>query len=489
MLKISSILEILTEREREQFELVINKPKTPRLYFLFKQLNKGENDKAILFESLFGRPFSLKEDYLIRNELRLLVIRVNAFLVKNARRKAAIGLEKRRYNFEDSLVLLRVYLRRQAFSLFEYEWNRAEKLAKETQEWAVLFALTQIKAEYEQLRDELQPASFAKLWQLLEESKNYIAKAGEEQRAELDMLYALTNRYLRILGGEKAKAKIEKKLKKEAAESKTEAAANPVVAFFTAIAASHNAQTAAERLPIFLQAQSWQADVLQLRPTLITSFIALNNNIGLEYFLMRDFEQAAPYFDTALDLLDKQRGYTRAWDVRFNAYSNLLYWGKYHAAVTFHRTKPDFLAALPKRLYYRFHYLVAVAYLFGRDGGTALDLLNNLLLFQRPNTDYYYARLLFVCAYCSLENWESAGRELRNIAQAERNRDNPNEELEVLNTLLKQWVNFRQTPHNRQQRADFERVLHETAAAKINESPQNDSLPLRWLVYQLKPRG
>ncbi len=480
-MKIKEIIEILSPRERIRFEIVINKPETSRLYILFHHLNKSEMEKSFLFEQLFGRAHSQQEDYLLRNELRLLTIALNDFLIKEARKKAVKGNDKKKYNFEEGLILLRVYLQRQAFSLFVQEWKKAEKFAQQGQQWAVLFALTRIKAEYEQLSDELHPDAFAQLRQLLDKSPTYIVKAAEEQKAELNMLTALTNRYLRILGGQTPDATTE--------ESSNDKQAEPIIEFFTAIAESHNARTAAERLPIFLRAQSQQAQVLLLRPQLITAFIALNNNIGLEYFLLRQFAQAAPYFDTALDLLDKQDGYLRAWDVRFNAYSNLLFWGKYSIAVDFHRRRPDFLAKLPKRLYYRFHYLVAVAYLFARDGTTALDLLNSLPLFQRPNSDYYYARLLFACAYSSLEDWESASRELRNIAQAERKRINPNEQTRIMATYLKQWVSFQQTAHSRQEGEDFKHKLHKTIEEKINASPQNDSLPMRWLAFQLQPHN
>lgn len=480
-MKIKEIIEILSPRERIRFEIVINKPETVRLYILFHHLNKGEEEKAFLFEQLFKRAHSQQEDYLLRNELRLLTIALNDFLIKEARKKARKGNDKKKYNFEEGLILLRVYLERQAFSLFVQEWKKAEKFAQQGQQWAVLFALTRIKAEYEQLSDELHPEAFALLWQLLEKSQTYIDKAAKEQKAELNMLTALTNRYLRILGGQPLEATTE--------ESSNNKQAEPIIDFFAAIAESHNASTAAERLLIFLHAQSQQAEVLQLRPQLITAFIALNNNIGLEYFLLRNFAQAAPYFDTALELLDKQNGYLRAWDVRFNAYSNLLFWGKYQTALAFHRRRPEFLANLPKRLYYRFHYLVAVAYLFAHDGVTALDLLNNLPLFQRPNTDYYYARLLFACAYSSIEDWESASRELRNIAQAERKRINPNEQTRLMAIYLKQWVSFQQTAHSHQERENFESDLHNIVQSKIDESPQNDSLPMRWLAFQLQPHN
>lgn len=480
-MKIKEIIEILSPRERIRFEIVINKPETVRLYILFHHLSKGEVEKGFLFERLFGRAHSQQEDYLLRNELRLLTIALNNFLVKEARRTALKGNDKKKYNFEEGLILLRVYLQRQAFSLFVQEWKKAEKFAQQGQQWAVLFALTRIKAEYEQLSDELHPEAFAQLRQLLDKSQTYIAKAAEEQKAELDMLTALTNRYLRILGGQTLEATAE--------ELPTDRQAKPIIDFFAAIAESHNARTAAERLPIFLRAQSQQAEVLQLRPQMLTAFIALNNNIGLEYFLLRQFAQAAPYFDTALELLDKQSGYLRAWDVRFNAYSNLLFWGKYHAALAFHRRRPEFLAKLPKRLYYRFHYLVAVAYLFAHEGATALDLLNNLPLFQRPNTDYYYARLLFACAYSSIEDWESASRELRNIAQAERKRVNPNEQTRLMATYLKQWVSFQQTAHSHKERENYETNLHKTIEEVINASPQNDSLPMRWLAFQLQPHN
>ncbi len=467
-MKTNKIIQLLSEKEREKFAFVLKKRKKERLVLLFDYLcacKEEKPDKAALFALLFGQGYEKKKDYLLRNELRLLNARLLKFL--SACYVSVV------YDWQQDLNVLRLYLQRSAYDLFEETWRRVHAKAEKAQAWAALLDLVRLWADYEQQKSELRAQNFLRLLDLLPAAESYRRAQDAETGAELALFESLSRRYLRVLGA--------------AAEAQAELVPVPkldstATAFFEAIGRSHSAGTPQERLAFLMQAQAHHHQLLSIRPQTKPLLVVINNNIGLEYFLLKDFGKAAQYFRLTLAVLEDLPQYARRWDVRFNAYSNMLFAGDYREAINFHRREPDFLAQLPDRLFYRFHYLVAMAYLFDNQHAKSFDLLAQLSLYQRPNKDYYYARLVFACAYAAAADWDNAERELVNLSQTRRKQQKIDAPTAYCATALKNWIFLQLSALSKQEKeAAFLQKAMEIRST-IEKEPSLDCLPLRWLL-------
>ena len=100
----------------------VKRPATKALYAALKQLRKKEEpaDKEHLFQQLFGRQWSRKEDYLLRNELRLLSEKIQEMLVQWEQERELRRMPSLRDQF-----LLRALLHRRLLPEFEEELPRA----------------------------------------------------------------------------------------------------------------------------------------------------------------------------------------------------------------------------------------------------------------------------------------------------------------------------------------------------------------------------
>jgi hypothetical protein len=471
-LKTNKIIALLTQKEREKFVFVLKKRGKSRRILLFEALCEQANkkpDKSALFVSIFGQAYEKSKDYLLRNELRLL----NADLIKFL----STCYESSVYDWQRDINVLRLYLQRAAYDLFEQSWQQLYQAAQKMQAWAALLDLVRLWADYEQQKSELRPQNFLHLLQLLSAADSYRQAQDKEIGAELGLFRALSGRYLRILGAS---------VEENSPILPILPADSTAKLFFDTISKSHSAATPQERLAFLLQAQKHHRELLDIRPQMQPLLIVLHNNIGLEYFLLKNFDTAAGYFRLSLAILDLEPHYPRRWDVRFNAYSNMLFAGDYQEAIAFHRRNPEFLIHLPDRLFYRFHYLVAMAYLFDNQHENAFDLLAQLSLYQRPNNDYYYARLVFVCAYAAAQDWDNAERELINLLQTRRKKQKVDDGTAYCANRLKDWILMLQSNQTRREQQLFYAQMSSQIDAKINEQLEYDRLPLRWLLSRLK---
>lgn len=471
MLKTNKIIKLLSEKERAKFAFVLKRRKKERRILLFESLcacGEEKPDKAALFELLFGAPYAKQRDYLLRNELRLLNTSLMRFL-------ATCYVSAAR-DWEQDLRLLRLYLEREAYDLFEDAWRRLQAQAAKAQAWAVLLDLVRLWAAYEQQKSELRAQNFLHLLDLLPAAEGYRRALHEETGAELALFEALSWRYLRVLGAA---------VSAENAPMPVLVAENTAASFFETIARSHAAATPQERLALLMQAQAHHHQLLTIRVQTRPLLVVINNNIGLEHFLMKDFATAAQYFRLALAVLEDLPHYTRRWDVRFNAYSNMLFAGEYKEAIAFHRRHADFLESLPDRLFYRFHYLVAIAYLFDNQHVAAFDLLARLSLYKRPDKDYYYARLVFACSYSAAADWENAERELVNLLQTRRRQRKVDANTAYCAQQLKNWIFLQGAALSRQEKATAFAEMAAAIRQSIAQDAGMDSLPLRWLLSRL----
>lgn len=106
MPKAETLIANLTDAERKRLTLVMKSHKRDSLRQLFRYLvkvalNEGAFDKDKAFRTAFGRVYSADEDYLLRNELRLLVSEIHNFMREEELQQEC----ESNTNFNDTLLL------------------------------------------------------------------------------------------------------------------------------------------------------------------------------------------------------------------------------------------------------------------------------------------------------------------------------------------------------------------------------------------------
>jgi hypothetical protein len=122
-MKTRQLIQLLTAGERKEFShhIALAKNKKMGEAFTFLSAEKSKSDIDIqekLFKKLFGKTWTKKGDYLLRNELRLLNRQLELFMASKRFDQA-----NKRYDSEASWLFMTSLLDREAWGLFEKEWD------------------------------------------------------------------------------------------------------------------------------------------------------------------------------------------------------------------------------------------------------------------------------------------------------------------------------------------------------------------------------
>ena len=74
------LLELLSDKEKEEFKFVLKNNKNKRIFLLLNNINLLGNNKDVLYKILFKKSRTKHNDYLLRNEIRLLKNELKYFL-------------------------------------------------------------------------------------------------------------------------------------------------------------------------------------------------------------------------------------------------------------------------------------------------------------------------------------------------------------------------------------------------------------------------
>ncbi|MEM7102228.1 MAG: hypothetical protein AAF502_03780 [Bacteroidota bacterium] len=195
------LLRTLSRKELAAFKSVMKNVKRKGTLKLLEILENYISGKKkfnidVVYDSLYGEPYSTKKGYLIRNEMRLLTKALTSFIVQNE-------LEKERENdpdWEQSIYLKAIY-ERGAIHLFENENRKALDKALEKNYFRVAADL--IDPEIELFTTKRAPtiANIKHLASLLDKRRALLTKAYLTELADIEYKKAFTQRTILALGG------------------------------------------------------------------------------------------------------------------------------------------------------------------------------------------------------------------------------------------------------------------------------------------------
>lgn len=437
---------------------------------LNEQIFAGNIDQNKLFQAVFGRAASDKENYLLRNELRHLTHRLRQFIVESQFRKHLTSSEP-----NASLLYLKFLLQREAQALFQLELRKEIRAAEKVHDVDARIALLQLQCSAIR-RAAPKHREFQQLKSLATRIRGLLDIQYLRQKWKSFEITAFAERNETAAGYE-----IELTQLDQMATADLQVR-DPYLHFLIAKARAYHAfgeayiahSTTALALLDDVQIPGFDRD--QERATLLS-------NIALAHYLKQDYAVARGYFQQLVPLRKRIPPRTFA-AILFNYISATVHDGAYAEAATLIATENEAIQASPTIRIRVAALEVASRLYLGQARQARLALLP--MLDQGSEVDHFYFRTCLVIAWYQEGDLDAALRENTNIVQGLRRRGQFRM-FRAAALLFAHWVRTQESIQAAaQQRAWRSLRTHwRTFKADFSQDEQA-TLPIRWLLEQVE---
>ncbi len=432
-MKIKHLINSFSAEEIEEIQFALRQDQKEDYLFLLDQLKKEETpDKKQLFESLHKRPYSKKEDYLIRNKVSGLSKYLEHQLAKT---QTDALLQKEDHHFQ--MAVLRSLLVRHAFELFEKTLKQYLRTAKNQQQHQHIADLILLYVEFRRAHQEVKPKEFLPIRDLLAEAFQQHQFAERERRYQFTRELWFTNWVLMRAFPEKKAQYLE-----EIKAPEQIAPPTPLPPHLRYLELLHQSyyQSGEEKIATLQTLISLHPNCIRHPDEESRLFLRLHAMIGLEYFLLRRFPEADQYYGEVLLQMERKRELLQM-DVLFNISSNLLALDQFKRMVKlFERYEKEILQSPVVEFVFWFN--TALAHLFLQNTDAAHNLLPQDLQ-QRGLSEQFYGRIIYAFIYYQWEDLELCERELTNILQKIRYKKPPTPDYLPTVRLFRELVQIR----------------------------------------------
>lgn len=402
-LRIERYVSILHPSEREAIQQHLKHEERGRLRVLWeltsRYVTEGESlrqHKKEVFAALFGRPYSQEEDYLLRNEYRLLVELIEHILAER------YALERCRTNFLfHSELLLEVLMERGLWPEFDHVFSAAVARAQELHDYHL-----QLRLVRQQITADTRRQMF---------SQEHLLEIIKHVDSAIRLLHELTiTEYERLAA---LRASIEHTLD---AEQVTYPALPPLDLERTATPLQHYYKLKREALRYHGSARLSAAEqctalLRELNPQpgtpLFGEYISALGTLGVLYMIEgSQYTRSAEATAHAIELAHQHTDGSILLPLVYNYCSALLKAGNYHAALKAFEQYPAMLE--DPRISFRAALLKAYAQIFV---GQSQEIVLPAALRSYPISEYHYAWYLFAIVAFVRGNYDDALRESMNL--------------------------------------------------------------------------
>jgi tetratricopeptide (TPR) repeat protein len=400
------IFASLSVQEQQQLAERIAGGKRKTLKILFdivrNNVRKGrELDKKVVFKKVFGRPYSEKEDYLLRNEFRLLTGKAQDVLAEAVQMR-----ELRSSPAVYDLALLRSLMEKKLWLEFEGIYKKALERAAGEHDYNTARLLTDMYFSYLMMNREGSYELYAESHALLCEHLRFVKALYRAETAH--------NQSRRIVCEHMMKATnslVDIPVTVVGADTDFTETETPLVLFFEAKARAFRA-TGEERIGY---ARESVDKVMQLNAERFhgEQILALGN-LGLTYYLDQRFGEAREYYERAMT---GARKWGRTPDIAlvFNYVACLMKLEHYRDVLALIKEYRSIIENTP-RLHFRFECFRSFSHIFLGEPNAAADSIPPAIT-QRPETEYHYFRFALLAIPYLRGDVDDALREATNFAK------------------------------------------------------------------------
>lgn len=431
-------------------------------------------EKEAMFKAAFGKKYSKKEDYLLRNELRLLSNELSVFL----------SLEKIKATLQQNeslknLFFLQQLLDKKDYGLFENEYPKALKEAVRQSDFEIAAKITRLLIDDAVFRKEATKANYERLLTLTAQYYEYAGSAFLHDYIYVRHKQAFAERTLHAVSQGYPVAPLQPVtflLNKKSSDSYLE---------YMRLLTESYCRHGAEKINVLLQAQRLITKIAKKDFDKQAAKATTSAGIALEYFLTGNYKQSLPFHKAALEnaiTLPAERIIAFV----FNYLSALIRLENYFEAVRIIEKNRPTWEQLP-RMRDRFQCLKAMCYLFLHDADTAWKCIP-LDRKQSGIDHYYYYRFIQIIALYLRGELGLAMNESENFEHTVRYQDKDANYLRLI-LLMKKFLRLQSDKPaltQEEYRLRGNNMKDEIDLEKIERELPDKALLYRWLHHALK---
>lgn len=429
--KTEKLVLALSKNEAVEFQLIIRSNARSTLALLFDELRAGskkrltsDEEKERLFKLVFKKEYSKKEDFLLRNEQRLLTKELMRFLAgKQAMQELKSNPEVESYNY---LVALK---ERGEFELFISEWPRVLELARRNQNHQI--GHLTLRSVIDHLA-ETSRATIPDFDGIQAQIDNAIIELNSGyliQYLHLKMKESFVQRTMQALGVELTLPD----LTIDPIEIDDPNISNGLSKFYLEMCRSFR-QSGQTKIHTLIRSIKLLKDVPTKALDHKSTLASLNAGIALEHFLSGDLLSSLQFHQQALENVSVLSDDRRV-SYLFNYVSTLLRMERYNESIDLIRQHQNVWTKKP-RLTHRFHCLLAMCLIFENKINEAEKLIPEDR--KEGGIDhYYYFRIIQTITFFLREKPELALNELDNLEHTVRYNDSDRDTLTLIQGFRK----------------------------------------------------
>ncbi len=461
-MRAKELTEILSKKEKKEFEVRLKHHSRVSLLPLYLELSENEvPTKESLFISFAQKKYRKENDYLLRNELRLLSKEIEMFLTEMEARN--------RFANNDICVrmwLLERMLEHHRIHEFELEWKELMKIAELKADTFSAMQLSKIYSEYRLKHTEINAAEIEMHLSLLNTQNEAIHLYLDEELSETIIKQNFLIANMRAIN-----AKVD--------ENKKSLIKLPVKQLKQIIEYNHLKAKSylirgIEKINLLIELIKLHEKTSKYRSRSPHELSNIYGNIGLEYFLQKNYSKANDYYNKAIAAVKDD---VPNLGLLYNYAINTMMLGKYKTMQNIYANYKNEIEQSDKTKH-RFRYFAAISFLLDNNHNKAFNLLENDLL-KRPAHEYYYYRIVYAMVYFDSKEYLLAERELNNILQSIRK--NKNAVFEDKN-LVMVFLRLVQVVFKFSNTSSYQKKLNEISQ-KISDM-QKDKSNFSVIIYQ-----
>jgi hypothetical protein len=404
--KVFQVLKAMSGDELEALDMLVSAQKRASLKKLYKLIVKTETanlDKALAYMQVFGKKYIAANDYLWRNELRLLMNLIEKYTADKMMRAELDASNNLRSKY-----FLKYLLSKKLFPLISAESERIKEIAAKEYDYKTVADVCEIVAPY--------LSNFA--WNDLDMQERMTANSLEyKDAASRQFLHTLRKTQIAITGSQLFKYK---------EEFRIEAAPPGIDQYLNEYEDAYSKFLSLKLLtfgtPLHIDPNNYIAclEHLHLHPNIPDAakerFLLLNNLSG-HYFFKHDYEEAFRYNSELVGLMDAVEPVLGIAAV-YNYTSNLAHLGRYEEALACIRKHEKFIRQFPNQAE-RFDYIEASSYALMGDGKAFNASLPRNFEELSKMMQYHY-RFLIALSFFMDKEYSLAISEVTNIERSIR---------------------------------------------------------------------
>jgi tetratricopeptide (TPR) repeat protein len=481
LLRVEKLFQSLTHIERELLNDVLGETKHKTLKLLFDTLTdfdlaekKIEDHKSIVFKTLFGRAYTAEEDYLFRNQCRLLTEKIEGLIAGEMHKKEFEENETLR-----DIALLKALLKRKLWTEFEALHKKSLEAALKACQYEAVVMIEKIYLEFVA---DYNPLSSGIREQGINDTYRICSSALKHHFITEHSRLQCANSIYKSHYEPHYNLKVDQHPFDEAFDFKH--ISNPLVQYYR-----DKAIAFAERDNIQIDAALRALEsLLQVEGTskfLLIEKVSMLSNVGVAYLLTQKYSQAKNYMEQAVELA-KEHHLPDLASILFNYASVLMKLGDFRDALLILEENRTMLE-IDMRTKFKSEGMRTFAYIFLKNSSEALKSIPPNIS-QRPDPEHHYFRFAYMIIPYLRGNTDDALRETNNFSKRFTRSKHVvyNVEDKVLVQLYSRLFKASMQPTGKTRFRVLDILKKEMEKFVKSHPVYDDFLPLAWIKQELE---